>query len=168
MLSDVHFLTCFIDAKTAAKWKKLTRWWPWACRLQTYWSLRVDNVNSCDTGWMALLTQWTWVWVNSGSWWWTGRPGMLQSMGVTKSWTRLRGWTELNVTLTYYLTINQSENCAQADHIPWDFLPSPGSYKYFAEIHHGNFSFMSTSCPGLLVWHFTIVAEFSFTTTWCP
>ena len=32
-------------------------------------------------GWMASLTQWTLVWVNSGSWWWTGRPGMLQSMG---------------------------------------------------------------------------------------
>ena len=30
--------------------------------------------------WMASLTQWTWVWVNSGSLWWTGRPGMLQSM----------------------------------------------------------------------------------------
>ena len=30
-------------------------------------------------GWMASLTQWTWVWVNTGSWWWTGRPGMLQS-----------------------------------------------------------------------------------------
>ena len=32
-------------------------------------------------GLMAPLTQWTWVWVNSGSWWWTGKPGMLQSMG---------------------------------------------------------------------------------------
>ena len=30
---------------------------------------------------MASSTQWTWVWVNSGSWWWTGRPGVLQSMG---------------------------------------------------------------------------------------
>ena len=28
-------------------------------------------------GWMASLTQWTWVWVNSGRWWWTGRPGVL-------------------------------------------------------------------------------------------
>ena len=28
-------------------------------------------------GWMALPTQWTWVWVDSGSWWWTGRPGVL-------------------------------------------------------------------------------------------
>ena len=36
-----------------------------------------------------------WVLVNSGSWWWTGRPGMLQFMGSQKSWTRLRNWTEL-------------------------------------------------------------------------
>ena len=32
-------------------------------------------------GWMAPPTQWTWVWVNSGSWWWTGRPGVLQFTG---------------------------------------------------------------------------------------
>ena len=32
-------------------------------------------------GWMTSPTGWTWVWVNSGSWWWTGRPGVLQSMG---------------------------------------------------------------------------------------
>ena len=32
-------------------------------------------------GWMASPTQWTWVWVNSGSWWWTGRPGVLQTIG---------------------------------------------------------------------------------------
>ena len=32
-------------------------------------------------GWMASLTQWTWVWVNAGSWWWTGRPGALRFMG---------------------------------------------------------------------------------------
>ena len=36
-------------------------------------------------GWMASPTQWTWVWVNSGSWWWTGRPGMLQSMGSQRA-----------------------------------------------------------------------------------
>ena len=34
-----------------------------------------------DDGWMASPTRWTWVWVNSGSWWWTGRPSMLQSVG---------------------------------------------------------------------------------------
>ena len=46
-------------------------------------------------GWMASPTQFTWVWVNSGSWWWTGRPGVLQCM-VTKSRTWLRDWPELN------------------------------------------------------------------------
>ena len=35
-------------------------------------------------GWMASPTQWTWVWVNSGSWWWAERPGILQSMGLQR------------------------------------------------------------------------------------
>ena len=35
-------------------------------------------------GWMASPTQWTWVWVNSGSCWWTGRPGVLQFMGLQR------------------------------------------------------------------------------------
>ena len=46
-------------------------------------------------GWMASLTWWTWVWVNSGSWWWAGRPDVLQSMGF-QTQTGLRAWTELN------------------------------------------------------------------------
>ena len=45
-------------------------------------------------GWMATPTWWTWVWVSSGSWWWTGKPGMLQSMEL-QSWTQLSDWTEL-------------------------------------------------------------------------
>ena len=45
-------------------------------------------------GWMASLTQWTWVWASSGSWWWTGKPGVLQSMGLQRSG---HDWvTELN------------------------------------------------------------------------
>ena len=47
-------------------------------------------------GWMASLTWWTWVWVNSGSWWWTGRPGVLWFMGsqrVGHDWaTELTDW----------------------------------------------------------------------------
>ena len=39
-----------------------------------------DGDNRGWDGWMASPTQWTWVWVNSGTWWWTGRPGLLQSM----------------------------------------------------------------------------------------
>ena len=43
---------------------------------------------------MASLTRWTWVWVNSRGWWWTGRPGMLRFMGSQRQ-TRLSDWTEL-------------------------------------------------------------------------
>ena len=46
-------------------------------------------------GWMASLIRWTWVWVNSGSLWWTGRPGVLRFTG-SQSRTRLSDWTELN------------------------------------------------------------------------
>ena len=45
-------------------------------------------------GWMASPTQWTWVRVNSKSWWWTGRPGVLQSMGFQR--VDMTEWTELN------------------------------------------------------------------------
>ena len=52
-----------------------------------------------DRGWMTSPTWWTWVWVNSGSWWWTGRPGLAAVLGVTKSRTRLSHWTELLASL---------------------------------------------------------------------
>ena len=46
---------------------------------------------------MASLTQWTSVWVGSRSWWWTGKPGVLQSMGsqrVGQDWVTELNWTE--------------------------------------------------------------------------
>ena len=53
------------------------------------------------TGWdslMASLMQWTWVWASSRNWWWTGRPGMLQSMGSQRGrhdWaTELTNWND--------------------------------------------------------------------------
>ena len=49
-------------------------------------------------GWIASLTQWTWVWVNSGSWWWTGKPDVLQCMEsqrVRHNWA-----TELKTSLS--------------------------------------------------------------------
>ena len=54
-------------------------------------------------GWMASLTRWTWVWASSGSWWWTGKPGVLQSMGsqrVRHNWV-----TELNCFKHRFLCI---------------------------------------------------------------
>ena len=48
-------------------------------------------------GWMASLTWWTWVWVNSRSWWWTGRPGVLPFMGsqrVGHDWVTELNWMD--------------------------------------------------------------------------
>ena len=55
-------------------------------------------------GWMASPTQCTWVWVNSGSWWWTEMSGMLRFMGsqtVGQNWVTELNWTEL-ICLLYY------------------------------------------------------------------
>ena len=57
----------------------LKRPWCWE-RLKAGW----EGDGSGWDGWMASLTQWTWVWASSGSWWWTGKPGVLQSMGVQR------------------------------------------------------------------------------------
>ena len=67
------------NSNTLATWCEelthLKRSWCWE-RLRTG-----EGDNRGRDGWMASLTQWTWVWVNSLSWWWTGRPGVLRFMG---------------------------------------------------------------------------------------
>ena len=56
-----------------------------------------EGDNRAWDGWMASQIKWTWVWVNSGSWWKTGRPGILPSM---RSWKVVQNWvTELNWTV---------------------------------------------------------------------
>ena len=55
-------------------------------------------------GWMASLIRWMWVWVNSGSWWWTERPGVLRFMGsqrVGHDWATELNWTELTNKAVY-------------------------------------------------------------------
>ena len=60
-----------------------------------------------DRGWdgcMASPTQRTWVWINSGSWWWTGRPDMLHFMGLQRvghDWATELNWTERILTISY-------------------------------------------------------------------
>ena len=65
-------------------------------------------------GWMTTPTRWTWVWVDSGSWWWTGRPGMLRFMGsqrVRNDWA-----TELN--------------CTEWTHLRWQFGKINQNFKW--------------------------------------
>ena len=63
-------------------------------------------------GWMASPTQWTWVWVNSGSWWWTGRPGVWQFMGLQR--VRHNWVTELSpnlhISLSWVISSNIPSN----------------------------------------------------------
>ena len=89
---------------TSKNWEELTPWkrpWCWE-------RLKVGGEGDARgwDDWMSSLTQWTWVWVNSGSWWWTGRPGVLQSMGsqrVRHDWvTEL---TELNCDVSKQLRL---------------------------------------------------------------
>ena len=61
-------------------------------------------------GWMTSLTRWTWVSVNSGSWWWTGRPGVLRFMGsqrVRHDWATDLIWSDLIISVNsiYWITI---------------------------------------------------------------
>ena len=58
-------------------------------------------------GWMASLTRWTWVWASSRSWWWIGKPGMLQSMGsqrVGHDWVTELNWTVVSCGFLKFLS----------------------------------------------------------------
>ena len=87
------------SSNTLATWcEELTHWkGPWC------WERLRAGGEGDDRGWnswMASQTQWTWVWGNPRSWWWTGRPGVLQwmrSQRVGHNWAT--EWTELNTIM---------------------------------------------------------------------
>ena len=81
------------SGRTDAKAEALIFWPPDSKSPPTHWKipwcwerLRAggDGDNRGWDGWMALPTQWTWIWVTSGRWWRTGQPGELQSMGLQR------------------------------------------------------------------------------------
>ena len=84
------------NSNTLATWCKemihLKRLWCWE-RLK----VGVKGDDGGWDGWITSPTKWTWTWVNSGSWWWTGRPGVLQSTGsqrVRHDWATELNWTD--------------------------------------------------------------------------
>ena len=85
----------------ATSWEQLTHWKrPWC------WEGLGAGGEGDDRGWddwMASPTQWAWVWLNSRSLWWTGRPGMLQFLG-SQSQTWLSNWTDLNGNMANKVT----------------------------------------------------------------
>ena len=96
------------NSKTLATWcEDLTHWkrpWCWE-RLKA----RGEGDDRWD-GWMASPTRWTWVWASSGSWWWTEKPDMLQSMGsqrVGHDWE-----TELKISWNFFWIFLNPDACA--------------------------------------------------------
>ena len=81
------------NSNTLATWcEELTHWkrpWCWE-RLK----VGGEGGDREGDGWMTSLTWWTWVWASSRSWWWTGRPGVLQFLGLQRDTTERLNWTE--------------------------------------------------------------------------
>ena len=91
--------TSLMTATLATSPEELTHWkrfWCW----EELGAVREEDDRGWD-GWMASPTRWTWVWVNSGYWWWIGRPGVLQFMGlqwVGHDWAiELNWWQKLKL-----------------------------------------------------------------------
>ena len=84
--TDVETKTLAISCKELTHWKRPCCW-------EGLGAGGEGDTRGWD-GWMASPTRWAWVWVNSGSWWWTGRPGVLRFMGSQK--VRHDWATELN------------------------------------------------------------------------
>ena len=91
-------------------------------------------------GWMASPTSWTWVWVSSGSWWWTGRPGMLQSMGLDAT-----EW-ELNWCICMLYSW-------------WIYPPWFRGKKKNTELHFVDLWANWNSCPGFSPWEVLPISE---------
>ena len=92
--SDRNYLGV-ISSTLATSCEELTHWKRLWCREGL--GTRGEGDDRGWDGWTASLTRWTWVSVNSGSWWWTGRPGVLRFMGSQRVG---HGWaTDLNLNL---------------------------------------------------------------------
>ena len=97
------------NSKTlATSCKELTHWkrlWCW----EGLGAVGERDFRGWD-GWMASRTRWTRVWVNSGSWWWTGRPGVLRFMGLQRvghDWATELNWTELTIGIPTVPTLRR-------------------------------------------------------------
>ena len=88
------------DAETPILWPPDMKSWLIWKRPWCWERLRAggEGDNGRWDGWMASPSRWTWVWVDSGSWWWTGRPGVLWFMGLQRvrhDWVTELNWTEI-------------------------------------------------------------------------
>ena len=135
-------------------WSWNSNTWATSCKELTHWKRpwcweglgagREGEDRGWD-GWMVSPTRWTWVWVNSGSWWYTGRPGMLGFMGLQRvehDWTIELNWDDwsnyipVSSPTAKFSGLVKLRHCWKHVHIlkmymlnssptPVDFSPSP-------------------------------------------
>ena len=111
IFSSLLISAVFYTSSTIDTWKKYES--PYKLQYISHLIQRIDSLektlmlgetegrrrrgDSRWDGWMASPTWWMWVWASSRSWWWTGKPGVLQSLGHKElDMTERRKWTELN------------------------------------------------------------------------
>ena len=158
------------NSNTLATWCKelthLKRPWCWE-------RLRVGEGDGKGwDGWMASPTRWTWVWVNSGSWWWTGRPGVLWFMGLQRvghDWV-----TELHWTDTCKLEILYNGVCYSASLLNYTFNEvtlvawSQSWWEYTIEINkYYQLWFIVSLVVGLKIAEKILIMEIKFKSVLC-
>ena len=126
-------------AETLVLWPPHVKSWLIGKRLWCWEGLGAggEGDNRGWDAWMASLTRWTWVWVNSGSWWWTGRPGVLRFMGsqrVGRDWATELNWWARNlrssgVVLRVYKRVwNECSTWMQSQKWQWSLFVSKGNH----------------------------------------
>ena len=158
--NPTYYMTSFIwnlqnrqICTLATSWEELTHWkrlWCW----EGLGAGGEGDDRGWD-GWMASLTQWMWVWVNSRSWWWTGRPGVLRFMGsqrVRHNWATELNWTDVlfNEQISEYKYLSTIES---ACFLPLRFaqlsLPTPSYPNSHLHLLPTQLMFQSNQSPYL-------------------
>ena len=132
---NIHWRDWCWGSNTLATWCKGPTHWkrPWCWER----SRAGGEGNRGWDGWIASLTQWTWIWTNSGRWWRTGKPGVPQTVGSQRA---RHDWATKQQPLCYtvgpcWLPILNKE-CVHVNPklpnypFPKSFLPTPSNHKF--------------------------------------
>ena len=135
-------------------------WWEELTHLKRPWcwerlKLEGEGDDRGWDGWMASHTQWTWVWVNSGSWCWTGKSGVLQSMAsqrVGHDWTTELNWTKafIGFRILTWISIQNLAGWLDCFKIVFGAHQEAGTLTYNPESEKWIYTFLSLSVTHFL------------------
>jgi len=135
--------------------------WLTPCKRPWFWESLMAGGKGGDRGWdgwMASPTQWTWVWINSRSCWWTREAWCAVVHGVSKSWTQLSNWTELNCAQSCPTATTWTVGCqallsmefSRQEYLRGLPLPTPGNFPYFScSLNQRKLTFLAWLCQCL-------------------